>query len=137
MKKEIMVLAIIMLVGGMYFGLQATPEPGQANNAGVFIEKDKIGLKIFYAGHPGTVREKDFVEFLGEHFYKVRTGDLAEFDGSQSEGFDVTILDYDGDGFKSPRPTISVDFSRPLLTMGVTGAHICSRSRLAPKLDYL
>ena len=96
---------------------------------------EKIQLGIYYAGHPESEREKDFVNFLNRHFTKVQTGDLATFDGSQSEGFDVTIFDYDGDGFKSPRPQISRDFSRPVMTMGVTGAFICGNLNL--KTNYL
>ena len=96
---------------------------------------DKIQLGIYYAGHPGSDREKDFVGFLNKHFTKVQSGDLAAFTGSQSEGFDVTILDYDGDGFESPKPQIRSGFSEPVMTMGVTGAFICGNLNL--KTDYL
>lgn len=92
-------------------------------------------LSIYYAGHPAGKREKDFVQFLEKHFNSVKTGDLAKFDGSQSDGFDVTILDYDGDGFESPRPRIPSSFTRPVVTMGVTGAFICGQRNL--KTDYL
>lgn len=96
---------------------------------------EKLSLSIYYAGHPGSSREKDFAEFLAKHFTKVQTGDLAAFNGSQSNGFDVTILDYDGDGFKSPKPGIPNTFDRPVVTMGVTGAFLCGSLNL--KTDYL
>jgi hypothetical protein len=96
---------------------------------------DTSALGILYVGHPGSEREKDFVEFLDEHFDVIETADLKTFAESQCDGFDVTILDYDGDGFKAPRPEISPDFSRPLITIGVPGALICSTWRL--KTGYL
>jgi hypothetical protein len=92
-------------------------------------------LRILYAGHPDSDREKDFVQFLGTHFATVKTADLAAFKEKDAEGFDVTILDYDGDGFKAPRPNISLGFSKPLLTVGVPGGLMCSGWRL--KLGYL
>jgi hypothetical protein len=92
-------------------------------------------LRILYAGHPDSEREKDFVQFLGQYFNTVKTADLSAFKETDTEGFDVTILDYDGDGFKAPRPNISLGFSKPLLTVGVPGGLMCSGWRL--KLGYL
>ena len=88
----------------------------------------KSDLKIFYAGHRGSDREKEFVEFLQKHFAKVETGDLGKFDGSQAEGVDVTILDYDG---TAPEASIPEDYTAPTITMGVAGAKICSSLGLA------
>jgi hypothetical protein len=105
-----------------------TTEPNAQADAG-------NDLRILYAGHPGSEREGDFVRFLREHFGTVETADLAAFVESQSENFDVTILDYDGDGFKAPRVSISRQFSRPLVTVGVAGGLMCSRRRL--KTGYL
>jgi hypothetical protein len=98
-------------------------------------ESGKINLRILYAGHPDSQREKDFVEFLLKNFKAVWTADLSNFDESFTKDFDVTILDYDGDGFKAPRPRVSSDFARPVVTVGVAGAMICSRWRL--KTRYL
>jgi hypothetical protein len=102
-------------------------------------------LKILYAGHPGSDREKEFVQFLGQHFETVKTADLSAFHrkpftNKDAEGFDVTILDYDGDGFQAPRPVIQPRFpedesrnprpaddrwfTRPLITVGVVGGLI-------------
>jgi hypothetical protein len=113
-------------------------------------------LRILFVGHPGSEREKDFVQFLGQHFEIVKTADLnafaqAGFKDQDAEGFDVTILDYDGDGFKAPRPRIVprfLDFdvrsspslagrwfSRPLITVGVAGGLMCSQWGL--KTGYL
>jgi hypothetical protein len=96
---------------------------------------EKIGLRILYVGHPDSAREKDFVNFLTKQFKAVETADLKDFNEGQTDGFDVTILDYDGDGFKSPRPNISRNFSRPMVTVGVTGALMSSRWNL--KTGYL
>jgi hypothetical protein len=126
------------------------PLGGSAGAADASAPVDR-GLRILYAGRPGSDREKDFLGFLKKHFDVVQTGDLTRFDGSQSEGFDVTILDYDGDGFKAPRPTLrprfldeSVEisrpmpgplFARPLITVGVAGGLMCDRWGL--KTGYL
>lgn len=90
---------------------------------------------ILYVGNPGSEREQDFVAFLGKHFGAIETADLKTFAESQCDGFGVTILDYDGRGFEAPRPRISLEFSRPLITVGVPGAMMCSKWRL--KTAYL
>lgn len=102
------------------------------------VEPDSIikeNLRILYVSNPDSTRAKDFVNFLSKHFAAVQTGDLKTFREADSEGFDVTILDYDGDGFKAPRPQISPNFSRPVVTVGVIGAHICDS--LSLKTGYL
>ena len=96
---------------------------------------DKIDLKILYAGHPGSSRETALVTFLREHFAEVQTCDLKGFKEDQAEGFAVTVMDYDGDAFKAPRPRLSRDFSRPVMTVGVVGAFICGN--LSLKMGYL
>lgn len=96
---------------------------------------DKIGLRILYVGHPDSAREKDFVSFLTKQFKAVETADLKDFNEGQTDGFDVTILDYDGDGFKAPRLRISTNFSRPVITVGVAGALMSGRWNL--KTGYL
>jgi len=95
----------------------------------------KLQLRILYMGHPDSAREKDFVQFLQGYFASVKTGDLAKFKEKQAKGFDVTILDYDGDGSKSPRPRLSRRYTQPTVTVGVTGASICSGMSL--KTRYL
>jgi hypothetical protein len=104
-----------------------------AQAAPAAAEKGK--LRVLYAGHPGSDREKDFVQFLGQHFETVKTGDLSAFKDQDAEGYDVTILDYDGDGFKAPRPRVSQAFSRPLITVGVAGGLMASQWGL--KTGYL
>ena len=93
----------------------------------------KINLRILYAGHPDSEREKDFVSFLREHFQAVRTGDLAKFADPGPQDADVIILDYDGDGFDAPRVGFAKGYARPTITVGVAGAHICRNL----KTDYL
>jgi len=119
---------------------QAVPaEETQQVSASDKIDKadisEKFSLRILYVGHPDSAREKDFVSFLTKQFKAVETADLKDFNEGQTDGFDVTILDYDGDGFKSPRPNISRNFSRPMFTVGVAGALISSRWNL--KTGYL
>ena len=111
----------------------AAPEPSER------IEKidtsKKIGLRILYAGLPNTERTKDFVEFLTTHFERVETADYNSFTGSLPADFDVAIIDHDGVDVRAPTPTISRTYSRATVTMGVPGAHICSR--LSLKTAYL
>ena len=99
-------------------------------NAETEEESKKSDLTILYAGHPDSAREKDFVQFLGKHFTEVKTGDLAKFTEEQAEGFDVVILDYDGDGFKAPRPRLSRQYTRSTITVGVVGGLFSSSMRL-------
>jgi hypothetical protein len=96
---------------------------------------EKINLRILYAGVPNSERAKDFVEFLARHFEQVETADYNAFKQEQSRGFDVVILDYDGVGFNAPRPSISRQYSRATVTVGVPGAFICGN--LSLKTGYL
>jgi hypothetical protein len=113
--------------------LAGTRSHAQAQSAPAAAEMGK--LRLLYVGHPGSDREKDFVQFLGAHFATVKTGDLSAFKEKDAEGYDVTILDYDGDGFKAPHPRISPGFSKPLVTVGVAGGLMCDRCGL--KTGYL
>jgi len=92
-------------------------------------------LKILYAGQPGSDREKDFAGFLKKYFDVVQTGNLQTFKEADTQGFDVTLLDWDWNDLKGPRPRISESFSRPMITLGVPGGLICSQWRL--KTGYL
>jgi hypothetical protein len=92
-------------------------------------------LKILYAGRPGSDREKDFVGFLKKYFDVVRTGNLETFQEADTQGFDVTILDWDLPVLEGPCPVLSENFSRPVITLGVRGSMMCSRWRL--KTTYL
>ncbi len=89
----------------------------------------KIKLKIIYFGHPGSERERAFVDFLRKHFTEVRQADLATFGGRRVPGADVVILDYDGDYFatskiKPPRVSFRTNYDQPTVTLGVFGAMI-------------
>ena len=94
-----------------------------------------MDVRVLYAGHPDSAREKDFVTFLRNYFRIVRTGDLAKFKPLDAKDFDVVILDYDGDGFKAPRVHLPRTYRRPTVTVGVIGAFVCGRVGL--KTGYL
>jgi cephalosporin-C deacetylase len=101
---------------------------------------DRIKLRVFYAGQPGSERQKDFVEFLKKHFTTVSEGDLTNFRDGDPTAHQVFILDYDELRVVSNRiqmPPIRLDksFSRPTITVGATGAMVCDRLRL--KTGYL
>jgi len=115
---SVMAALLVVLLAGTRSHAQAQSSPAVA-------EMGK--LRLLYVGHPGSDREKDFAQFLGQHFATVKTGDLKAFTDKDADGFDVTILDYDGDGFKAPRPKVSLGFSHPLVTVGVAGGLMCSQ----------
>ena len=96
---------------------------------------EKIGLRILYAGLPNTERSKDFVEFLAKHFKQVETTDYNAFKESETSGFDVTIIDYDGQDTRAPLPSISRQYSRATVTIGSPGADL--GNRLSLKTGYL
>lgn len=96
---------------------------------------DKINLRILYAGLLDTDRQKDFVKFLSGHFKEVGIADFLNFKPTQTEDFDVVILDHDGAEFRAPRPDVSRDYSRATITMGVPGAFISNN--LGLKTAYL
>src|SRR4030042_1680933 len=60
-------------------------------------------LRILYAGHPGSEREKDFVDFLKKYFDVVQTGNLQTFKEADTQGFDVTLLDWDTNRYEGPQ----------------------------------
>jgi hypothetical protein len=94
---------------------------------------EKIDLKILYAGKPGSGRERDFVEFLKEHFTAVTNTDMSKFTVAQAAGVDVVLLDWDGTSeevFKAPRPKLGEGYSRATVTIGVPGAFICGQRGL-------
>jgi hypothetical protein len=95
----------------------------------------KMEQKLLYAGHPGTQREREFLDFLAQHFAQVQATDLASFTPEAAAASDVVLMDYDGDGFKSPRPKLGDSYTRATVTIGVTGAFICDQLRL--KTGYM
>ncbi|MHC4712241.1 MAG: hypothetical protein ACYTAN_03085 [Planctomycetota bacterium] len=123
--KRAATISIVLCLGVFL----SAPSPGAVDT------NDKEDLRILYAGLPGGAREKDFVDFLSQHFAHVEAGDFTRFAGKDAEGFDVVILDYEGDGRGAPMPELSVDYARPTVTVGVPGSHVCSRLNL--KLRYL
>jgi hypothetical protein len=121
----VVALPVVLLAG--------TWSDAQSQSAPAAIEVSK--LHILYAGRPGSDREKDFVAFLKKYFEVVQTGNLQTFKEADTEGFDVTLLDWDWNATNGPRPRMSESFSRPLITLGVPGGFICSRGQL--KTGYL
>ncbi len=91
---------------------------------------EKIPLHILYAGRPGSAREADFLAFLEQHFRKVDTASLRGLTDETAGKADVVLLDWDGDGFKAPRPRLSEDYARPTVTIGVAGGLWASGRRL-------
>jgi len=91
---------------------------------------EKIKLRVFYVGQPGSDREKDFVGFLEKYFTKVGTADLAAFKADQAREFDVVILDTGEMGRNAARPTLAAEYARPTITLGVAGAQLSGSLKL-------
>ena len=118
-------LAVVLLAG--------TWSRAQSQSAPAATEVSK--LRILYAGHPDSDREKDFVAFLQQHFDTVRTGNLKAFTEADTQGFDVTLLDWDWNELRPYCPRLSANFARPTITLGVPGGVICSQWNL--KTGYM
>jgi hypothetical protein len=119
-------IAIVVLLAGTNGHAQSQSAPPTA----------EVGrLRILYVGHAGSDREKDFVGFLKKYFDVVQTGNLQTFKETDTQGFDVTLLDWDWNDIKGPKPTVSQGFSRPVITIGVPGGMICRQWKL--KTGYL
>jgi len=102
---------------------------------------DKIPLQILYVGLPDTERQKDFVSFLSGNFTEVKTAGLDTFAEEQTKDSDVIILDNDGIqwGSRGGNPLrdlhVSVQYSRPTLSLGIPGVFWTDRMRL--KTGYM
>jgi hypothetical protein len=115
-RRVSVVWATVALVAGAGSYAQSQPAPAAP-------ELSK--LRILYAGRPGSDREKDFVGFLKKYFNVVQTGNLETFKDADTQGFDVTLLDWDWNEIQGPKPTVSKGFSRPVITLGVPGGMMC------------
>ena len=111
---------------------------------------EKLGVRVLYAGNPGSDRAKDFVSFLGQHFATVSETNYEKFRQSEVNGFDVVIFDWtsiyprdkDGKlaqtttGLHSPKPPrLSAEFDRPAILIGAAGGSLAGSLRL--KIDWL
>ena len=127
--RTLRTFSVILLLAVVILGLSSGDVSANAE------QQEKIDLRILYAGHPGSAREKDFVSFLGDHFRIVQASDLAEFKPLDAKEFDVVIFDYDGDGFEAPKPSLPRSYRRATVTVGVVGAFVCGQVGL--KTGYL
>ncbi len=125
----------------IFTGCKKKEQPEEARQAAPTEEtkkvsaSEKIDLRILYAGLPNTERAKDFVDFFTKHFKEVETTDYNTFTESKTAGFDVTIIDYDGQDTRAPLPSISREYSRATITVGSPGADL--GNRLSLKTGYL
>ena len=96
---------------------------------------EKLDLRILYVGLPGTERQKDFVEFLSQHFRQVDTADYNTFKEEQTKDCDVAIFDKDGLEWKPLDIEVSGQYSRATISIGVPGAFWCRR--VSSKMGYM
>jgi hypothetical protein len=122
-------IAVAFALAGLQVALFASTA-SQAQSASAPTAAEKSKLRILYAGRPGSDREKDFVAFLKRYFETVRTGNLETFKEADTQGFDVTLLDWDWNVIRGPYPKVSSGFCRPVITLGVRGGLICLNWRL-------
>jgi hypothetical protein len=128
-------ISLVFLLTVLLWPCSGEEAPGGGAGPAAVNTQVNRGLRILYAGRPGSDREEDFVGFLRKYFDVVRTGNLQTFQESDTQGFDVTLLDWDTNALDGPRPSVSVDFARPVVTLGVPGGLIGRQWRL--KTGYL
>jgi hypothetical protein len=106
---------------------------------------EPLDLRVLYAGHPASDREKDFRSFLQEHVQHVATTDYPAFSANEASDFDVIIFDWtsvypwdrdgrlvgsDG-GLDIPvPPKLPSDFDRPSILIGQAGGSVAEALRL-------
>ena len=95
----------------------------------------KLDLRILYVGLPDTERQKDFVEFLRQHFRQVETANYNTFEEEQTKDCDVAIFDKDGVEWKPLDIEVSGQYSRATISIGVPGAFWCDR--VSSKMGYI
>ena len=120
------VALLVVLLAGTWSRAQSESAPA---------ETERSKLRLLYAGRPGSDRERDFVGFLKQYFDVVQTGNLQTFKEADTQGFDVTLLDWDWNATTGPRPRVSATFSRPVMTLGVPGGFMCRQWKL--KTGYM
>lgn len=87
----------------------------------------KLDYKILYAGVPGSAREKGFSEFFNASFTRSGVTDLAKFDGSQGQGYDIVFLDFRAGKFE--RPKLPTNYKTPTVVTGWTGVWLVDEGR--------
>jgi hypothetical protein len=127
------IAGLILLVWAASWGCKREEPPASQPGPATAYPQVNRALRILYAGRPGSDREKDFVAFLRQNFDTVQTDDLREFEDADTQGFDVTLLDWNKP--EGPCPQMSEGFSRPVITLGVPGGLIAQQWRL--KTGYL
>ncbi len=123
---------------------------GPATRAGA---EEPGRLRVLYAGHPGSERERDYVGFLRGTFGRVDAVDYREFREEMAEGHDVVLFDWtsifkrdaegrkidletDAGGMNYPAtiPRLSERYARPTVLIGGPGQKVVDRLRL--KIDW-
>jgi hypothetical protein len=100
--------------------------------------KEKLNLSILYAGYIESTRAKDFLTFLSRFFREVKAMSVLEFKEQDATGYDVVIIDnklYSNESRNELKPRLSQSYSRPTITLGVTGAFLGDALKL--KTGYL
>lgn len=130
--------ALLFVVGAALLTSRAYGEaaPGQNQAVG----QPKLSLRVAYFGDLGSERGKDFTRFLQSHFANVNQAELSSFTEKSAPNYDVVILDYDelkveNNRIQMPPIAVSRAYSRPVITIGATGAMVCGR--LGLKTGYL
>ena len=110
-------------------GTEQVSAPERVNASG------KVDLRILYVGLPNTERQKDFVDFLREHFEQVDTADYNTFTEEQTKDCDVAIFDKDGLEWKPLDINVSGYYSRATVSIGVPGAYWVRK--VSSKMGYM
>lgn len=133
MLKHISVRRLVASV--LFIALLLAFVIGQQYNQGA----EENGLKVLYAGNPGSPRMEEFAAFLKPHFARVDTCDLQGNFQEQARAYDVVVLDWTSTykrddqgkivfGFgtdQSLTPTFKIDaaFNKPVVMIGAVAGH--------------
>jgi hypothetical protein len=55
---------------------------------------EKYSLKVLYIGDPATLRAKEFIQFLEQHFTRAQAVSRETFNPGRAAGWDVVLLDW-------------------------------------------
>ncbi len=104
----------VLLVGVVLLGMTVSACAGE----------ERIPLKVLYAGKLNDPRTEDYRAFLATHFARVGTASYVALTESDTEPYDVVILDWpdlpprDLETRQTPMPAFSRDYARPTVLVG-------------------
>ena len=139
MERILLTAGLALALAGVALGGPRGADGAVKAPAAGAAPTEKITMKILYVGVPETARQRDFVSFLSERFTEVRSTDVTKFEEQQAKGYDVVLLDKDGEEWGSKDidfPLSKIHFSEgyscATISLGIPGAFFASKMDLKP-----